>query len=330
MASLPDAPPSEGDDPGTGSGDPKRNVARDLLGLLGGGGVLGLVAVIVSIITLFLNQRTTQEQLSVTRYAHAIEQLGSENAPSRLTGIYELEQVARASPEQHYQLGMEILADYLRIFSPVAGDAGTPVPLNATQAAEIRAILKVLGRRPKDREPVQLDLSGVNLRGLNLRGENLTGDDFSGADFTQAYLPGANLAGVDLTGAVLTGAILTGAVLTETKLTGAVMTGAILSRANLTEADVTRTNLIEADLSRANLTGTHLAFANLMEADLFGADLTGAWLRFTNLTGADLKSTDLSGAQDLTQEQLDAAVINEDTKLPLELGTPEPPTSPTP
>src|SRR4051794_11491627 len=112
-----DAPPAGEDSSGTGDGGPKRNVVRDFLGLLGGGGVLGLVAVIVSIVTLAINHITTEEQLSETRYAHAIEQLGSTNPPSRLTGIYELEQVAHTSPE-HYQLAMEILADYLRIFSP--------------------------------------------------------------------------------------------------------------------------------------------------------------------------------------------------------------------
>jgi hypothetical protein len=103
---------------------------------------------VVSVATLGVNQwrtsqelgnaqqqiQLTQQELQLTqqgqfneRYAHAIEELGSERLPIRLTGIYELEQVARASPE-HYQLGMEILADYLRIFAPVASDAGTPGP----------------------------------------------------------------------------------------------------------------------------------------------------------------------------------------------------------
>jgi hypothetical protein len=245
---------------------------------------------VVSVVTLGFNQWRTGQQLETTnrglenaqqelqltqqgqfseRYAHAIEELGSERVPIRLTGIYELEQVALASPE-HYQLGMEILADYLRIFSSVGGDAGTPTPPNTAQTAEIRAILNVLGRRPKDREPVQLDLSGVNLRGLNLQGENLSGDDFSGADFMGANLNGANL------------------------------TGTILLRADLTAAL----------LAEANLTGALLFDANLNRADLRGADLTGA--------------------QNLTQGQLDAAILVENTTLPPELATPEPPSSPTP
>jgi hypothetical protein len=68
------------------------------------------------------NQLTQQKQLA-ERYEHAILELGSERAPIRLAGVYELERVARASPE-HYQLAMEILADYLRI--PPCGDREGP------------------------------------------------------------------------------------------------------------------------------------------------------------------------------------------------------------
>ena len=65
-------------------------------------------------------------------------------------------------------------------------------------------------------------------------------------------------------------------------------------------------NLIIADLYDANLTGANLTGANLSGTDLTDADLTGA-----NLSGADL-----SGARDLTQEQLDKACGNADTKPP--------------
>ncbi len=234
---------------------------------------------VVSIATLAFNQlRTSQElgnaqqQIQLTqqgqfseRYAHAIEELGSERLPIRLTGIYELEQVALGSPE-HYPLGMEILADYLRSVSlvPRGAGAGTPEPPDAAETAEIRAVLKVLGRRPKDREPVRLDLSGVNLRGLDLSEANLSGADFSGADFE-----GADFSGV---------------------------------------------------LEVVDLSGVRLDEANLTGADLHGA----------TLTGADLRGTDLRGVENLTQEQLEAAVIDESTTFPPELATPEPPSSPTP
>ncbi len=346
-ASASGDPPDEGDDQGTGGGNPNRTAASYFYGLLSGGGLLGILAVAVSIITLFFNHRATQEQLkaaqeqlTVSRYAHAIQELGSDRLPSRVAGIYELEQVALASPE-HYQLGMEILADYLRTVSLVPSGVGaaTPVPPNAAETVEIQLILKVLGRRPKTRDPVELDLSFVNLRALNLSEADLRGDDFGGSDFVRADLLDANLAGArldysDLTGAILFGANLTEASLglanlTEATLRGADLTGADLTAANLAGADLIAANLAGATLSFTDMTGANLAEANLRGADLFGANLTGASLEEANLAGADLEGADLRGAdlravRNLTQQQLDVAIIDETTQLPPTWGTPVP------
>ena len=54
---------------------------------------------------------------------------------------------------------------------------------------------------------------------------------------------------------------------------------------------------------------------------LFRANLSGQWLvgedlRGANLTGVNLTGADLRDARDLTQEQLDKACGNADTKLP--------------
>lgn len=59
-------------------------------------------------------------------------------------------------------------------------------------------------------------------------------------------------------------------------------------------------------LSRVNLSGQWL-----IKEDFSRADLSGANLSRTDLTGADL-----SGAKNLTQEQLDKACGNADTKPP--------------
>jgi hypothetical protein len=201
-ATPPNGAPGGGDDHGPDKAEkPKRSIGDNaLIGV-----VVTFIGVVASIVGLALTQSNTIQELETTRqelettrqelqliqlgqfserYVHAIEQLGSERLPSRLTGIYELEQVALASPD-HYQLGMEILADYLRIVSPasVAPGPGTPEPPNAAPPPEVGAIMKVLGRRPKDREPVRLDLSGVNLWALDLGGADLSGDDLSGGDF---------------------------------------------------------------------------------------------------------------------------------------------------
>jgi uncharacterized protein YjbI with pentapeptide repeats len=77
-------------------------------------------------------------------------------------------------------------------------------------------------------------------------------------------------------------------------------------------ATVTRNSLRERDLFiEPDLTG-----AELREADLSGADLSGA-----DLSGADLSGADLSTAS-LTQEELEPATGDENTRLPADLNPP--------
>ncbi len=66
-----------------------------------------------------------------------------------------------------------------------------------------------------------------------------------------------------------------------------------------------------ADLRRANLQGAKLYGANLQEADLSRANLQGAIL-----FDARLRGTNLRYARGLTQEQLDSACGDAETKLP--------------
>ena len=86
---------------------------------------------------------------------------------------------------------------------------------------------------------------------------------------------------------------------------------ASLSRADLRKADLIEANLQGADLFRANLQEAGLIEANLQGADLSGANLQGARLFLANLQGANLRE-----ARGLTQEQLDGACGDSNTKLP--------------
>lgn len=145
--------------------------------------------------------------------------------------------------------------------------------------------------------------------------------DLSDVDLSEANLRSVNLSGANLSEADLLGATARGANLSEANLSGANMGAINLIAANLREA-----NLFQAHLSDANLFGANLSGADLTEADLAGASLFGARLREANLTGvnwsfvtidaASLHSADLSGAEDLTQEQVNAARGDGDTKLP--------------
>ena len=72
---------------------------------------------------------------------------------------------------------------------------------------------------------------------------------------------------------------------------------------------------------QAKLTGANLQRANLGGAYLQGANLTGANLQKANLSGADFQGANLRGAklteaEHLTQQQLDEACGNKETRLP--------------
>src|SRR5918995_914166 len=85
------------------------------------------------------------------------------------------------------------------------------------------------------------------------------------------------------------------------------LSGAVLRKANLSRAVLRGAVLLGTDLSRAVLRGANLFAANISSANLPRADLSGA---------------NLSGAQDLTQEQLEAANGDESTRLPSDLKPP--------
>jgi uncharacterized protein YjbI with pentapeptide repeats len=151
----------------------------------------------------------------------------------------------------------------------------------------------------------------LDLYHANLSGQWLVRDDLREANLSSANLRDAHLNGADLSGATLTVANLSGATLIRANLSGA-----ILSKADLSGATLGRTNLSGAFLTGANLSRAILSAANLSGADLGYADLSGAKLSNANLSGAELSGANLSGATNLTQEQLDEACGDANTKLP--------------
>jgi uncharacterized protein YjbI with pentapeptide repeats len=179
-------------------------------------------------------------------------------------------------------------------------------------------------------------LVGEDLRDANLGLANLKGAALNNADLDWANLHGADLNDADLRDANLSRASLDDANLSGTNLIGAKLYNAFLRDANLSRAVLSTANLRLASLRRTNLSYAHLSGADLSDVDLrdanlSGADLSGAKLSTTftpqrlppvvylsgaKLSGANLSGVDLSGAKNLTQEQLDKACGDADTKPP--------------
>lgn len=188
----------------------------------------------------------------------------------------------------------------------------------------------------------RVDWSKCDREKKRLRNMDLRGGIFERADLTFSDLSGSNLAGArlvratlnsvffraaDLTGADLTkaqgsradfaGATLVGAVLVKAEMARADLTAADLSGADLSKAEFERAVFRDAGLERARLTFADLARADLTGARLAGADLTGAYTLLTRIEG-----TDLSGVTGLTQQQIEIACGDVETRLPAGLAAP--------
>jgi len=247
--------------------------------------------------------------------SEAAKQLGDDRLAVRLGGIYALERIARDSKKDHWTV-MEVLCAYVREKSQVRWEAEA----STGPAADIQAILTVLGRRAADLDPEhqRLDLSGTNLSGADLVRANLCEAKLVGAILSNADLFLANLDEADLTEAVLSGAKLEGTSLRKATLVGE----ADLSEANLCRAFLEGANLTSANLSSANLSDADLKLAALTDANLIRTNLIGANLHGVGLSDADLSGADLHEVKNLLQLQIDAARGDAWTRLPPHLKRP--------
>ena len=106
---------------------------------------------------------------------------------------------------------------------------------------------------------------------------------------------------VDCPGCQLQGADLSNTCVKAKNLTGA----------NFDGAKAVLMCMSFANFSNATFRGTDLSGANLAHADIDGADLTGAIMDITSIKGTDLTKT-----KGLTQQQLDHACGDTDTRVP--------------
>jgi uncharacterized protein YjbI with pentapeptide repeats len=307
------------------------NEARKTLSQIIGGFVV-IVGLILTGANLAITSRLTQEGQITDRFTKAISQLGDEKLEVRLGGIYALERIAKDSEKDHWTI-MEVLTAYVREHAPIKkqDNAMKPSPNKRAKDTEqdddaklptdVQAILTVIDRRviSEKREKGTLNLTGTALSKADLFGANLSGADLIDAKLIEADLRLANLFGAKLISAKLSGADLSLAILSGANLSGADLRLAKLGGAELIEAKLGGADLSSAILSRAKLSGADLIGANLFVARLNEANLSGARLIEANLSGADLSAADLSKARDLTWEQVSQAIIDDYTKLPVEI-----------
>jgi hypothetical protein len=170
-----------------------------------------------------------RERRITETFAKAVEQLGSEKLPTRLGAIYTLERLSRESEREYWPI-METLTAYVRENAPwPPRDAPFDDSKDPKPAADIQAILTVLGRRRE--EDRQNDKGRLDLRMTDLRGANL-----NNAHLERAFLYCAHLHEAMLADAHLMGATLAAADLHRANLCGADLTDAYVTQAQLDSA----------------------------------------------------------------------------------------------
>jgi hypothetical protein len=93
------------------------------------------------------------------------------------------------------------------------------------------------------------------------------------------------------------------------------LTGLILAGKNCFRVNLRNSNLRGVDLTRTSLVDADLSGADLSRAILDGATMTRANLKGAILARARLDGADLRGVKNLTQEQLDEACGDDQTRL---------------
>jgi hypothetical protein len=146
-------------------------------------------------------------------------------------------------------------------------------------APEVQAILTMIAHRTVEHESEDehIELNDAWIPGVNLRD----------AQLERVRFDGANLSRADAEGAFLRGATFRGAVLQD----------CYMRKSDLRESDLTAADLRHASLRGALLDG----------ADIFGAQLTGA----------SLLRTDLSGVKNAIRQEIEQALTDETTILPV-------------
>lgn len=193
-----------------------RNNVRTTL-LQGFGGMVLLIGAYLTWRQTQISRASSRDELRLSRegqltdrFTRAIEQLGSDDLPVRVGGIYALGRVAEESMTDRAAVA-DILTTYIRMHAPWPPEPGNPFPKDfpidqlppmAVRAPDIQAILTVLGRRtPSPPHPAtwtSLNLNRTDLRRGNLAGANLQRAALRGAGLARAWMLKADLRGADL------------------------------------------------------------------------------------------------------------------------------------
>lgn len=252
--------------------------------------------------------RLTREGHLTDRYAKSIEQIGHSNLDVRIGGIFALERIARDSPSDR-QTVVETLTAFVREHTRV--DSRTPKADAVT--ADVQAALSVLGRRPgAETEARRLDFYHCGLSDASLAEADVRRAMFYYSKLVDTSFANARLDGAGLSFCEAERAAFTRASAREANFVNAIYRDGWFLHADLTGADFYGCDLGGSDFGRR--------YAEEGDPPFPPAILTHARMTKAKLQGTNLRGVDLSTVRGLQQDQLNEAITDENTVMPIQWG----------
>lgn len=184
------------------------------------------------------NARITEQGLMVDRLTRATENLSGEKTSIRLSGMFDLEKIARSYEEERGKI-IQILSASVRTLVPIdnAQEKSKIQPQDQSESASaVIATLSRIAALYPDRKLFSCDLQKTDLRGVALFGADLSSFNLSSTNLVNVGLIGTNL-----TNAYLFFSNLSNAHLLSANLSDAYLGWADLSNARLDDADISNT-----------------------------------------------------------------------------------------
>ena len=273
--------------------------------LLAVGGLIALVGVVVTVTRLYLEREADRraeaahdlerDENRTSRYATAIEQLGSERAEIQLGGIYALERLAIDSLADRHVIGA-VLAAFLRTRAKSGDSRGEP------ERAAAYVVARVDFR--------DLDLTGARLNDLDLRGGALRG----------ALLIGAQMDRTDLDAADLEGAVMREVDATSLTLNGASLNNAVIENCNFHHLSADETSFVEATIDTSEFLQGEFHATRFEHARLQNVGFTGSTFDLVDFENAQLYSVDMGSVRCLDNVRMRRVRFGGTTALPRYVG----------
>ncbi len=302
-----------------------RGIAIRYFGIVAGAfAIIGYIFATGRNIILNTQNKISERGRITESMVQAITQIGTFNGKDlnvevRLGGLYSLQHIMQDSLEHELTIA-RILYAYVRenIKRDRIKQSGKDEDLGVgiyQLTEDVQAVISIINQFNKTRieegrgilSDNQLDFIHTNFSGYSLETIN----------FSHFILYKTNLSRVSLLGADLSDAFLY-----EANLYCADLSGADFTNAHLGFSNLSRANLADAEMENSKLIGTNLTDADLNSAVLIDVNGSSVNLRNANLKGTLLHGANLSSARNLTQEQINIARGDKDTKLPPDLTRP--------